>query len=122
MKPGTIGWIDLTVDEADQIRDFYSAVVGWQPGDVNMGDYNDYTMHSSDGEATAGVCHARGANVNLPAAWIIYVVVTDLDVSLEQCGALGGKVLSGPRSMGKSRYAIIEDPAGAVCALYETSE
>ena len=26
---GTIGWTDLTVPDADGLRDFYSAVVGW---------------------------------------------------------------------------------------------
>ena len=26
---GTIGWIAMTVDDADGIRDFYNTVVGW---------------------------------------------------------------------------------------------
>ena len=122
MKPGTIGWVDLTVANAEQIRDFYSAVVGWTPGEVDMGKYKDYSMHSSDGVPTSGVCHARGANADLPPCWIIYIVVADLDASLKQCEALGGRLVSGPKSMGKSRYAIIEDPAGAVSALYEFNE
>ena len=27
---GTIGWIDMAVENADQIRGFYESVVGWQ--------------------------------------------------------------------------------------------
>ncbi len=122
MKPGTIGWVDLTVANAEQVRDFYSAVVGWTPGEIDMGEYKDYSMHASDGVATSGVCHARGANADLPPSWIIYIVVADLDASLTQCEALGGRLVLGPKSMGKSRYAIIEDPAGAVSALYESNE
>jgi large conductance mechanosensitive channel protein len=29
--PGSIGWLDLTVEDAPRLRDFYSAVVGWKP-------------------------------------------------------------------------------------------
>jgi catechol-2,3-dioxygenase len=27
---GTIGWVDLTVPNADEVRDFYMEVVGWK--------------------------------------------------------------------------------------------
>jgi predicted enzyme related to lactoylglutathione lyase len=27
---GKIGWLDLTVDDADAVRDFYREVVGWK--------------------------------------------------------------------------------------------
>jgi predicted enzyme related to lactoylglutathione lyase len=28
---GKIGWIDITVDDAGGLRDFYAKVVGWKP-------------------------------------------------------------------------------------------
>ena len=119
---GTIGWTDLTVDDAPRVRDFYAAVVGWQPAEVDMGGYADYTMAApGTGQPTAGVCHRRGTNADLPAQWIVYVVVADLDASLERCTALGGAVLSAPRGAGGGRYAVIRDPAGAVCALYQSA-
>jgi predicted enzyme related to lactoylglutathione lyase len=37
-KPGTITWQDLTVGDAEAIRDFYAAVVGWTPESVKMGE------------------------------------------------------------------------------------
>lgn len=30
MRPGTIGWVDLTVADAESTRDFYRDVVGWE--------------------------------------------------------------------------------------------
>lgn len=84
-----------------------------------MGEYDDFNMiRPSDGEAVAGVCHARGGNADLPAAWMIYITVEDLDRSIARCEELGGKVISGPRNAGEGRYCVIEDPAGAVAALY----
>ena len=72
-------------------------------------------------EAVAGVCHARGANADLPSQWLIYITVEDLDQSLADCEELGGEVLVQPRRMGEDRFCVIKDPAGAVCALYESA-
>jgi predicted enzyme related to lactoylglutathione lyase len=115
---GSVGWIDLTVEDAPALRDFYAAVVGWKPEPVPMGEYDDYSMADGRGTARAGVCHKRGSNAGLPAAWIAYFVVADLERSLREVSARGGKVLEPPRGEG-GRFAIVEDPAGAVCALYQ---
>ncbi len=119
---GSIGWIDLTVADAPGVRDFYAAVAGWKASEVAMGEYSDFTMHEpGSGKAVTGVCHARGENADLPAQWIVYIIVADLDASLAECRARGGAVVSGPKKMGPvARYAVIRDPAGAVAALFQT--
>ena len=43
-KPGTISWSDLTIPNADAVRDFYSAVAGWKSMPIDMGGYSDYCM------------------------------------------------------------------------------
>ncbi len=117
---GSIGWLDLTVDEAEQVRDFYAAVVGWQPSPVDMGGYSDFNMQSPGrGQAVAGVCHARGINADLPPVWLVYFVVEDLDHSIQECLDRGGKVIAGPKEMGgQGRYCVLQDPAGAIAALW----
>jgi len=45
-KVGTIGWTDLTVSNAEEIRNFYSDVVGWTSDPVDMGGYNDFNMNA----------------------------------------------------------------------------
>jgi len=118
---GKIGWIDLTVPDADKISDFYSKVIGWKSEPVSLGEYNDYCVNppSSD-EPVAGICHARGENKDMPTQWLLYVTVEDLDKSISRCNEMGGKVIAGPRNQGKkARFCVIEDPAGAVVALYE---
>ena len=119
-EPGEIGWIDITVDDAESLRDFYGEVAGWRPENVAMGEYDDFVMTlPGSGKPAAGICHARGSNAKLPAQWLIYITVDNVDASAEACRALGGKVLVGPRAMGGGRFAVIEDPAGAVAALYQ---
>ena len=118
-KTGTIGWIDMTVDDATGVRDFYETVTGWQSEDVNMGDYSDFVMKASNGGGVAGICHARGSNADLPPGWLIYITVDDVDKSAAACEMNGGKVIVRPRGVAGGRFCVIEDPAGACAALYQ---
>jgi uncharacterized protein len=118
MDIGKVGWADLTVKDAETVRDFYAQVIGWAVEEVAMGGYSDYCMIPPGGkEPAAGVCHARGINAKLPPQWMIYVPVANLTVSVEACKKLGGKVLDGPRDMGGQMFCAIQDPAGAVMGL-----
>lgn len=120
---GTIAWTDLTVPNAPAVRDFYAAVVGWTPSEVDMGGYSDFTMNGPDGAPVAGVCHRHGVNADLPPVWLMYIRVADLEQSLAEVRAQRGDVIAGPRGFGKtSRYAVIRDPAGAAFALFEERE
>lgn len=117
---GTSGWMDLTVPNASEVRDFYQAVIGWQSQGLDMGGYEDYVMTAPKGDGVAGVCHARGVNADIPPVWLIYWYVADLDASLAACRAGGGAVVFGPKSQGPtSKFAVIRDPSGAHCALYQ---
>lgn len=119
MKPGVIGWLDITVDDADSLRDFYADVMGWTPSPVPMGEgaYEDYAMVTAGGEAVAGVCWRRGPNADLPSAWIPYVVVDDIDARLERALAKGAIMVSDKRGPEGHSFVVIKDPAGAVIAM-----
>ena len=119
---GTIAWRDLTVENADEIRDFYGAVCGWTfvRHPMANGEYDDYCMQTADGKTVvSGICHARGVNAKLPPQWLVYVAVKDLDNSIRQCEQLGGKVIDGPRNVGDKPFCVIQDPAGACAALIQ---
>jgi predicted enzyme related to lactoylglutathione lyase len=116
---GTIVWSDLTVKNAEQVRDFYAKVVGWKPESVDMGGYSDFSMIApTTGKVAAGICHARETNADLPPQWLVYIVVENVDRSAAKCVEEGGNIVAGPRSLGGGRFCVIRDPAGAVCALY----
>lgn len=114
---GVVAWRDLTVPDAEPIARFYAEVAGWTVRPHPMGDYADFDMLSADGEVAAGVCHARGGNAGVPAQWLIYITVEDVDRSAARCRELGGRVVDGPRAMGRHRFCVVQDPAGAVAAL-----
>ena len=118
-KYGKIIWQDLTVDNATQVRDFYSEVTGWSFSDVNQGEYNDFNMINVDKEVVAGICHKKGELKNFPSQWLFYVTVENIEGSVAKCKSKGGKIIDGPKAMGKSKFAVIQDPAGAFMGLIE---
>lgn len=118
---GSITWTDLTIENAEEVKNFYSEVVGWKAEPVDMGGYSDFNMNvPTNGEAVAGICHARGGNADLPPQWLIYITVENVEKSAARCVELGGKVIAEPKGMsGSDRYCVIQDPSGAVAALFE---
>jgi predicted enzyme related to lactoylglutathione lyase len=122
--PGTLIGLDLTVPDADSVRDFYASVIGWEIEPFDLGEYSDYFMKaSSTGEVVSGICHARGENADLPPQWLTYVVVADLDESLRRVQAGGGSQATAIKGeAGSTRYCVIRDPAGAHIALMEVVE
>lgn len=118
---GSITWFDLTVQDAGAVKDFYRNVVGWRFAPVEMGGYSDYNMNAPEsGRMIAGICHARGVNADLPPQWLLYITVADVNKSAAKCVELGGNIITGPKDMGGyGRVCVIQDPAGAVAALFQ---
>jgi predicted enzyme related to lactoylglutathione lyase len=54
----------------------------------------------------------------IPSQWKIYFAVQDCDATAKQAGALGGKIHSPPMDIPNiGRFAVIEDPQGAVFSV-----
>ena len=119
---GSVGWVDLTVEDAPRRRDFYAAVVGWEATEVDMGGYSDFAMQGPAGDPAAGICHARGVNADQPPVWLVYFVVADLDAAIAACRAGGGELVAPVRNAGPAaRFAILRDPEGASFAIYQST-
>jgi uncharacterized protein len=119
---GRIGWLDLTVQNAQETRDFYQQVIGWKVAEVAVGNgadrYSDFSMLDANGTAAAGVCHARGGNADLPPVWLLYLPVGNLAESLHRVEALGGRICQRVQDQSKAdQYAVIQDPVGVHLAL-----
>ena len=56
---GAIEWRDLTIDNAEQVKDFYRDVVGWKTEPVSMGDYDDFNMIDAEQYFSAESSTAR---------------------------------------------------------------
>lgn len=119
---GEMVWMDLTVKSAGEVKEFYQKVIGWKSESVamNNGEYNDYSMNlAGNNEAITGICHAKGPNADMPAAWLPYFLVADINDSVAQVTKQGGRLVTPIKTMGSDKYVVIKDPSGAACALYQ---
>ena len=120
-KIGTIGWIDLTVENAVDVKNFYSKIAGWKEHAVPMGDYDDFAMIPKDSEnPVSGICHRKGNNADIPSGWILYIIVENIESAAAEVKSLGGEVITDVKNYGdQGKYVYIKDPSGATCALFQ---
>lgn len=58
----------------------------------------------------------------MPACWVCYVRVEEIDAAVERLEAEGGRVLNGPMEVpGGDRVAQVVDPQGAAFALHSSA-
>lgn len=66
-----------------------------------------------------GICHARGENLDMPAVWLPYFLVGNLDEAVISISENGGSLATKIKNIGADRYVVFKDPAGAMAAIYQ---
>ena len=112
-------WRDLTVPDADNLKDFYARVLGLTPQAFDMGDYSDFNMLDENGDVSCGICHAKGENAKLSPVWMPYFSVHCADKAREIAESCGGTVVDGPKTFDRYRYFALQDPSGASFVVCE---
>lgn len=115
---GTVCWTELITQDPAQARGLYSAVFGWSAEDKDMGPMGSYTLLKRGEQQAAGIMKAMDARA--PSMWLNYVVVEDVDASLERAKRLKASPLVPPTDIpGIGRFAVVADPQGAAIALFK---
>ncbi len=116
-NPGAISWVELTTSDPAAAIEYYTRLFGWTTQPFAEGG-GDYTMFLHEGRPFGGVLKSPVPEV--PTHWKSYVVVADIDDSIEQSILLGGSLCWGPEEVPMvGRIAIVQDAAGAVIGLHE---
>ncbi len=120
---GSFGWSELGTRDTARAKEFYEAAFGWSHEDRVSDQAGSYTIWKV-GEAMVGgmldVTEMLPAEV--PAHWLVYFTVEDIDVALEKVKAGGGDVRMGPTDIPVGRFAVVADQFGAVFAVMQPSE
>jgi predicted enzyme related to lactoylglutathione lyase len=123
--PGSFCWVELTTNNAQSAKDFYSKVFGWGINDQPMGPDQFYTMLEVGGKSIAGLYGmdkeqlARG----IPPHWNVYVSVANVDESTKKAETLGATTILPPFDvMDVGRMSGIQDPTGAIIFLWQAKQ
>ncbi|MBE9103255.1 VOC family protein [Vacuolonema iberomarrocanum] len=123
--PGTFCWVDLATTDAKAAKAFYTELFGWTATDVPAGEASTYTMFEKAGKNICALYQMDAAmqQQNPVPYWLSYVSVQNVDESTEKAKTLGGQVLQTPfDTMDAGRMSLIQDPTGAVFALWQPKE
>lgn len=112
-QQGRFVWYELMTADKDAARAFYAELFGWDWHDEDMGEIGIYSM-AHTGEAYHGGLTSP-PTPETPNHWAVYVSVPDVDQACGQAAQLGGQVLlPGTDIPNVGRFAVLQDPSGAV--------
>lgn len=119
-KIGEICWNELATSNVQAAKNFYGKVFGWDFSDQTVGDMT-YTMIKLADKQCGGIwAIPKNQEKQISPHWLAYILVSDLDVSLEKASANGASIMKPASNVGDfGKFAIITDPTGASIALWQ---
>ena len=120
-EPGTLCWADLSTSDPARATEFYSGLFDWKiaPGQNDTSGY----LHIQNGsDFIGGIPPAAYRDPNVPPHWLVYFLVGDVDASAQKAVDNGAHLVTKPSTIENvGRMCIIQDPQGAVFALFKES-
>jgi hypothetical protein len=116
---GRFVWHQLLTRDIPGAKKFYAKLVGWkaQPWPLDPG----YTVCHAGEVPTAGMMEMTPeVPAEAPPHWLQYIGTRDVDGTAEAAVRAGGSIIKPPSDMkGAGRYAVLQDPQGAVFAVID---
>jgi len=119
-QPGEFCWNELMTPDTKKAAAFYTAFLGWTTIDHDMGGMT-YTMFMQGEKGMGGMLQTPADKVGqVPAHWMGYVSVENVDKSLEKAKSLGANIVV-PKTIAGNMgcFAIIQDPTGAHVGMWQ---
>jgi uncharacterized protein len=113
---GIINHVEFPADDLERAKRFYSAVAGWEFGE--MEGFPDYWYFQTSDEQGGGL-GTRGQSVSKVVR--AYINVASLEAAVAAAEANGGSVITPPTDVpGQGRFAAVNDSEGNEIGLWET--
>jgi predicted enzyme related to lactoylglutathione lyase len=114
--PGALAWNELATTDMDAATGFYSDLFGWTVTPFEGMEMPYSAIRNSAEHSNGGIRPTMPPES--PPVWLVYFAVEELEAALAKVGDLGGNVLVGSTDIGMAKIAVVQDPQGAVFALY----
>ena len=123
---GAFLWDELLTTDVDGAKRFYSEVVGWTTAEMDMGEMGVYTLFRRGGDVDSAGCMTlpeKAREMGAPPHWLAYLATDDVDAAVAKAATLGGTTLVNPMDVPNvGRFAVLQDPTGAVFGLFKPAE
>ena len=115
---GNFIWHEIYSGDPAASEKFYTDLLGWGTKKLDMGPGQSYTMFTQSGNDLGGFMPVQDGQ---PPHWLVYMGVEDVDATAAKAASLGGKVVAPPMDIPPGRMAVLQDPTGAVFAVFTPS-
>ena len=117
---GCMAWNELQSRAPEKASSFYKDLFDWQLEPIEQDGATVYlTIRNSAGWMNGGIMPLSGRQGDAPSFWLTYFTVPSCDRAVELAKESGGGLLAGPMEPGMGRIAVLNDPQGAVFAVFE---
>ncbi|MBX3044773.1 MAG: VOC family protein [Candidatus Kapabacteria bacterium] len=118
-ETGSVCWFEEGCFNRENAIPFYEKTFGWSSTTSPMGK-NLYTLFNLDEMMVAGMYEMTEEMKDIPAHWLPYFGVRDIDKALSVTEEMNGKVLMQKLFVEDVGYfAVIQDPQGGALGLLE---
>lgn len=117
-EAGALCWNELQTRQRDRARDFYGKLFGW-----NLKESPEYVeIHVGDEGVGGMMTMPSQVPAQVPANWMPYFWVDDVEGSVQKANAGGAATLVPPMDIPNTgRFAVLRDPQGAVFAVFKAN-
>jgi predicted enzyme related to lactoylglutathione lyase len=116
-QPGALVWNELASPDLDASAKFYSDMFGWTTQPLEDSP-QPYLVVMNGDNSNGGMRLLSEEDAHVPPHWLPYFGIDDLDRGLAKTKELGGTVVGGPIDIGIAKIGIVQDPQGAMFAIY----
>ncbi len=118
-SPGAVCWFELLTRDTDGAAKFYRDVFGWELA-LDESTETEYATFRLGGEDIVGMLPMpEMIPDDVPAHWAVYFTVSDCAATQKMAVELGGEVAVPTTDISIGRFAVLEDPTGAVFDVME---
>jgi uncharacterized protein len=113
-RPGKFIWNELVAPNEAAAKKFYTGLFGWkaQPFGKDM----SYTLFKQGKDGVGGMM--KSPKARMPAHWLPYVTVADVDQTVKKAKKLRAKICAEPFDVPTvGRIAVLVDPQGAAIGI-----
>jgi predicted enzyme related to lactoylglutathione lyase len=109
-------WKELATPDDAGCERFYRQVFGWTSQQQSF-EKTTYTVFQAGGQNIGGMLQMTAEWGQMPAHWMAYIAVDDVDATARKVQENGGKVCIPPTDISVGRFAVLNDPSGAVFSI-----
>ena len=120
-EANALTWSELMTLEPAKAAAFFEELLGLTSSEAPGTDGAPYTLLSLDDEPVAGILQITPEMGEMPPNWMTYFEVADLEAAVERATSLGAQSPMPIMDAPGMRFAVIEDPQGAVFGLMAPS-